>query len=493
MKRIINYRPICIFALSEVAGLWIASFFLDNTGALLLCLATALVSIGVMLLIKIKKYLYITIAFALGIFLLSGVYGVYNGKKIERFDAEITATVSSEITKHNDYYYFKVENITVDGQKLKKSATVFTYFLPDERAGDEIKISGDINTVEFDVGRYFASSYRNGEYYIIYADSVDGLGEGKQKWTTEIRNNLKRQLYNNVDQVGANIAAALIFGDKTGIDDGLFQDVKDCGLAHIFAVSGLHVGILAGVFFFLAKKLKLRGGYKFAFIMIWPFIYTAICAFPASMVRALIMMAVFLAADVCGKQKDGLNCLAMSAVIVMTLFPVDLFSIGFQMSFAAVLGLIMLNPTLEKPLRFLPKGVREITVSSISVNLMLWPIVSSAFGQVQVLFLIANLIILPILPFMYVITLLICLIVLIIPAASPILIVLNVVLWPIKAASFAVGSLAISSVSAQGIGFAAIAYYLILLIISQLVFISRRAKTQTVLVLTALGICLLII
>ena len=205
------------------------------------------------------------------------------------------------------------------------------------------------------------------------------------------------------------------------------------------------------------------------------------------------MMAVFLAADVCGKQKDGLNCLAMSAVIVMTLFPVDLFSIGFQMSFAAVLGLIMLNPTLEKPLRFLPKGVREITVSSISVNLMLWPIVSSAFGQVQVLFLIANLIILPILPFMYVITLLICLIVLIIPAASPILIVLNVVLWPIKAASFAVGSLAISSVSAQGIGFAAIAYYLILLIISQLVFISRRAKTQTVLVLTALGICLLII
>lgn len=493
MKRIINYRPICVFALVEAAGLGLSSFLLDSLGGLILCVAAAIISAGVLLLTKLKKYLYIPVAFALGVFLLSGVYGVYNHNKIESSDAEITATISSEIVKHDDYYYFDVENVSVNGEKLKKSATVFVYYLPEERAGDEIKMTGDINSYDFDLGGFFLSAYRRGNYYRIYPDTLTGLGEGKLSATSSIRVKMKRLLYTNADETAASTASALIFGDKSGIDESFYDDVKDSGLAHIFAVSGLHVGILAGVFFFFAKKLKLRGLVKFLFVIIPPIIYAALCGFPASVVRATIMTAVFLAAEVSGRRKDGLNSLALSAIIVLTLFPTDLFSVGFQMSFASVFGLITISPIFNKLLKFLPKSVRGITSASLAVNVTLWPIAAAAFDQVQVLFLLANLIVLPIMPLMYVFTLFICLFALIIPAAAPVLITLNAVLWPIKAASFIIGSLSLSSVSAAGIGFAALAYYFVVLLSTRLIFIDKRTKGKISLTAAALGICLLLI
>src|SRR5574344_743847 len=213
----VNYRPICVFALAEAAGLAVTSLLLKSAGGIIISAAVTLIVSGILLLIKKTKFLYVPVAFALGIVLLCGAYFTYTSNTKEYKDAEITATISSEIVDNGDYYSFDTENVSVNGVALKKSATVYTYFLPTARAGGEIKMNGDMFLREFDFSGGFVGNYRNGNYYRIFADDVESLGEGKMKGTTAIRVRLKRLLFNNTDESTANIVSALMFSDKYGI------------------------------------------------------------------------------------------------------------------------------------------------------------------------------------------------------------------------------------------------------------------------------------
>lgn len=488
-KRIFNNRPIVFFALAMTVGIFVTSFHLNGLAARLLTIAFALIAAGALFLSKRAKYAYIPAAFILGIFLLSCSHAIYLTKVVTFDNAEITATISTEIIEEDDYYYFEATAISVCGQEIEGNAVVFTRSLPDGRAGDKLKIRGDISTYDYDLSGYFPTSYHNKDYYRIYADSFTDEGLGELPFADRIRISLKRRLYEYSGDTAADITSALMFGDKYAIDEQLYENVKSSGMAHIFAVSGLHMGILAAVIYFILKKLRANGLVRFIVTLAVLMLYGGLCGYPSSVLRAIIMTAVFMLADAMGQKRDNLNSLALAAIIVLIIFPTDLFQVGFQLSFSAVLGIIMFARPIESRLKYMPKTLKAIVATSIAVSIMTWPILIIFFNSVQPLYLLANILLLPILPFIYILLMVICLIVSIIPSAAPVMVLLNGVTWPIYFTSTLIGNLSLSSLNTVIPAPLFIGYYASAVILSRFVFIERSAKIKFALTAAALSVC----
>lgn len=489
-KRIFNNRPIVFFALAMTAGIFVTSYHLNGLAARLMTIAFALIAAGALFLSKTAKYAYIPAAFMLGVFLLSCSHCIYLTKVVSFDNTEITATISTEIIEKEDYYYFEVTDISVYGREIKGNAVVFTHSLPDGRAGDKLKIAGDISTYEYDLSGYFPTSYHNEDYYRIYADSFSDEGLGSLPFVDRIRISLKRRLNAYSSDTAADITSALMFGDKYSIDDELYDNVNNSGMAHIFAVSGLHIGILAAVIYIIMKRLRANRFIRFIVTLAVLLLYGGLCGYPSSVVRAIIMAAVFLLADAVGQKRDNLNSLALAAIIILIIFPTDLFQVGFQLSFSAVLGIVMFGRPIESRLKHLPKTLKGIIATSVAVSIMTWPILVIYFNSVQPLYLLANVLLLPILPFIYIILMLICLTVMIIPSAAPVMVLLNVVTWPIYFTSTLIGNLSLSSLNAYIPAPLFIGYYASAVILSRFVFIGRSAKIKAALSAAALSVCI---
>ena len=147
------------------------------------------------------------------------------------------------------------------------------------------------------------------------------------------------------------VLKALVFGDRSGIGDDLRQRFNRSGVGHLLAISGLHVGIVAmltfGVFRWLSSfcsPLLWRGSGRrlAAGATLFPVLaYGMLAGMSPSTQRAVIMVAVFLAALLLGRSRDTLNTLAVAALVILVIFPPALFSISFQLSFAAVLAIVV--------------------------------------------------------------------------------------------------------------------------------------------------------
>lgn len=470
----------CIFVIFQIAGIAVATLAGGLYWVRTLAIAIGLAFASCFLLFKKKNFIYISIAFIIGIITMSGVLDIYNIRDITANKAEIYGTISSEIVEGKNTYYFTITDVSVNGKRVKGDATVFVKNLPIERAGQNIKIKGDIKTSDFNVASgYFLANYRNGIYHTVNADSVQNAGNGSLPFSTRYRLGLKKKLYQNTSGVTAEICSALLFGDKFGISDTLYNDIQSSGLAHIFAVSGLHIGMLAGVLIWILTKFKFKKRTQFITVMSVLILYGTLCGFPASVIRAIVMTGVYLLADCTGDKRDNLSCLSFAAILVLLINPADLFTAGFLMSFTAVAGIFILEKPIENKLKFLPDKINQIVSVSIAVNIMIYPILAQMFGKFQTLFLVSNILILPILPFIYSFMLIICSLVQIIPFFTPILKVLDIIVFPVKMVSMSIGSMAISVINVKALGLFSILYYFLLLLFSRFIFLTKKEKVKT--------------
>lgn len=168
---------------------------------------------------------------------------------------------------------------------------------------------------------------------------------------------VRHRLARMIDEAGGDggadekaVLKALVFGDRSGIDSGLRERFNRSGVGHLLAISGLHVGIVATLAFALFHRifslfppLLWRGWsrqWAAAATLVPVLAYGVLAGMSPSTQRAVIMVAVFLAALILGRDQDILNTLAVAALVILALFPPALFSISFQLSFAAVLAIV---------------------------------------------------------------------------------------------------------------------------------------------------------
>ncbi len=214
---------------------------------------------------------------------------------------------------------------------------------------------------------------------------------------------------------------ALILGERQGISPELREPFNVAGLGHILAVSGLHIGLVAWLAFTLFKRLMSlsyrlthqRDIRKLAAIMTCFIVvaYTCLAGLQVSSQRAMIMALAYLFSMVLGREREVWSTLALAAFMVLAVDPHALFSISFQLSFCAVIGILWLTPAIyPKILSLMKKSPRDNTiitslyayftgliVVTLSAVIFLLPITSFYFHRISLVSISANLTVVPIL------------------------------------------------------------------------------------------------
>jgi competence protein ComEC len=217
-------------------------------------------------------------------------------------------------------------------------------------------------------------------------------------------------LYQLFPDPEASLIAGILLGVDTGLPPDLQQAFKDTGTAHIIAISGFNIAIIAGLFAaFFSRFLGPRRGAVAAVVGIG--LYTLLVGGDAAVVRAAIMGGFSLFARQVGRRQDGFNTLMFVAAIMAVLNPFVLWDVGFQLSFFATLGLILYaqpfqqwateqiaRRTSDDTARKIAGPLAEFVLFTFAAQLTTLPIMAYHFGRISLVSLLANPLILPIQP-----------------------------------------------------------------------------------------------
>ncbi|MGN1053010.1 MAG: ComEC/Rec2 family competence protein, partial [Candidatus Scatosoma sp.] len=188
--------------------------------------------------------------------------------------------------------------------------------------------------------KYEAQSYKN----------LRVTGEERNLFES-IRFRLKQTLDLSMDKDASALCLAILTGETATVDGELLDSFRYGGVAHIFAVSGLHLGALFAFVTAIFKKGRLAAlppAVKWAVSAAVIVFYGGICGFSAGVIRATVMCLVFYADKLLGVKGDSAESMGKAALIVLIFSPVSLFDAGFLLSFAAVAGILMLLPSLGR-------------------------------------------------------------------------------------------------------------------------------------------------
>lgn len=219
-----------------------------------------------------------------------------------------------------------------------------------------------------------------------------------------IRENIESAIErSHIKKPTADFLKAILMGDKTGLDEETRLTFASGGMAHMLALSGLHVGILAGFLLLIMWPLKLAGWYKWgyaaAILVLW--FYVAVTGMAYSSVRACIMTSFAFIGIMAERKNFAGNALCSACLLILLADPAALFDAGFQLSVVCVGALIafagQLNPISHRthPVLFSICGAVIATIVATAAS---WVLTSYYFSQVPLMFLPANVLLLPLLP-----------------------------------------------------------------------------------------------
>lgn len=418
MKRIVNLRPILMAALSLVLGIVCSylnlmqkqSFLQAFALAFAVCLLLYLVW-GFRFSTIIKKAVFcvaFVVAFTSGAYLFDRQISSYEKADLDRIYCLVEGTVCDSWETEQGVC-LSLENVAFSGKVKGKS-----------KFGLYVYVNGvDFDLIEVGERVSFSATLRDrGVFYedtlstkyisqkIKYTAFVEGedislLGDQSnlfQKFNKFIRSSLKQGL----DENEFSIAYALLTGHDEFMDLDILTQFRSAGIAHVFAVSGLHIGFLATVLTFILRKLRVNKWLAFSLTLFALIFYSGVCGFSSSSVRAVIMCGVGIFAINTGRKYDGLSAVGLAALIVLIISPIELFTVGFQLSFGVVLGLLIITPPLSKAMKFLPKRVASSLSAVIAAQVVGIPICLCYFGKFSLVAIPFNLVFIPLTGIVYV-------------------------------------------------------------------------------------------
>ncbi len=303
---------------------------------------------------------------------------------------------------------------------------------PDLSPGDKIRFPARLRPFRNfnNPGSYDYESAMRIQGYSCAASISDGrrvvlMGPGTLGKTgdflEEIRGPLRRWIQNTLPHPENSLLQALILGEKQGIAPPLREAFQAAGLAHVLAVSGLHVGLVAWLAFNAIRWILSRS-YRLllavdvrkasALITCVPVTtYALVAGFHVSTQRALIMVLAFLFSIMLGREKEVWSILCLAALLILAVNPDALFTISFQLSFAAVAGILWLAPAMDRRihktsengdhspalLRRSARYASGLTAVTLAAFFFLLPLTTYYFHRIPLVSLPANLAATPIL------------------------------------------------------------------------------------------------
>lgn len=339
-------------------------------------------------------------------------------EKIEGFSGTIVSTVN-ERTNHYRYD-FELDRVKLDSsEKDVTSGIIHLYVKKDSikntsfAYGDQLLVKGSFypvpgpdNPNEFDYKKYL-------EHQNIYSHSFVSRTEIKLidnsppnrylKWAFKLRNSAVAIIDNNIPEPRENgISKALLLGIKDHLDNDIKKSYSAAGAMHVLAVSGLHVGIIYMIIQVFIGKLRSKGKIgKLLFgvisvVSIW--FYATITGLSPSVLRAATMFSLVAVSQMFTKEGNIYNTLGFAGFVLLLFDPYLIYSVGFQLSFAAVVGIVYLQPKIYRLVDFnnwLIDKAWAITCVSIAAQLATFPLSAYYFHQFPTYFLFSNLVVIP--------------------------------------------------------------------------------------------------
>ncbi|NLJ96236.1 MAG: DNA internalization-related competence protein ComEC/Rec2, partial [Clostridiales bacterium] len=316
----------------------------------------------------------------------------------------LTGEITMEVKKSwGKAYYLKDNLVTLPNQTSYLVEEVLLNTEDSKRylVGNKITASGtiqkfSINTNPGGFNEHLYYKIQNIDYK-VNAEIITVINASYSKFHY-ILNNIKEELIQVYERVfpekEAGTLMAMVLGEKYLLGDEINRLYQENGISHILAISGLHVSMVGAAIYFILKKLRL--GLVTSTILSIAFVYSygILTNFSVSTNRAVVMYIVMLFANILGKTFDMLSALSLSAFLILIQNPMEIFSVGFILSFGAVLGIALLLPRLNDLLPTKLSSVKSIYVS-ISAQVFTMPFVLYYFFQFPVYSVIINLLIIP--------------------------------------------------------------------------------------------------
>ena len=266
------------------------------------------------------------------------------------------------------------------------------------------KIKGPLNPGQFSYKDYLMNKKISHQ---IVLNSKNSIVVPKNKITLRSSSlNLKKNAFrilekSSLSKSSQGMVKALLFADRDALEESVIQNYTKAGIIHLLALSGLHIGLFTGILMFLLKPLqKIRYGFKIRTIIIigllWSF--TFFIGFTPSVTRSVTMFSFMLIGHSLHYGKHTFHYTVLSFFVLLLCHPPFLRSIGFQLSYLAVFGILIIHPLFQKlwnPKNMVIRKYWEWTSVCLSAQLAVTPISIYYFHQFPSLFLVSNLLVVP--------------------------------------------------------------------------------------------------
>jgi len=323
----------------------------------------------------------------------------YNGSGA----VEVAGWVSQdpEVGPQITHLRFSASEITIGGKAHQMSGTALLFVLryPEYRYGDVLTVKGKLEVPPaFDGFDYAAFLARQDVHSVMTYPSITVAGQHKGArplaWLFATRSSLSESIAKVLPEPQASLAQGVTLGVRNNIPPDLMDAFVRSGTAHLLAVSGVNLTIIAGVLVTLTVWLFGRRHYVYIWItLIIVWLYACLTGLQAPVLRAAIMFSFFLAADLFGRQRSGVIALFVSAAVMVGLNPSALSDASFQLSFVAMAGLVFVCPPIQSLCKTAverltgegrARSVVTVATDSLSVGvgavISTWPLISYHFG-----------------------------------------------------------------------------------------------------------------
>jgi len=303
-------------------------------------------------------------------------------------------------------------------QVVEGTARLFVPRYSVYKYGDILLVNGELETPpqldDFDYKNYLA--HQGIHSTMLYPEiEIQERGKGFKPlgWIYSLRHGMADTMAKVLPEPHASLAQAIVLGIRGTIPTPLKSDFIHSGTAHLLAISGLHLGIMAGILLSIGIWLFGRRHYLYIWLAlgtIW--LYALLTGMHLPVVRGAIMASLFLAAELMGRQRSAITALTFAAAIMVGISPYILGDASFQLSFLAMAGLVFLFPTFRTMARKAVSAtlgeegklvpMANIAGDSLSATLgaivAVWPVVAYYFGIISLVGPLATFLALPALP-----------------------------------------------------------------------------------------------
>jgi competence protein ComEC len=310
-----------------------------------------------------------------------------------------TVCFEPDVRREDVRYIVCVDSI--DYQDAKGKLLVKANLFPRFEYGDELEMKGHVET-PFEEKEFSYKNYLQifGVNSLLKATSGPWLLEEGHNFGNTIfkfKNDLIRLIEFKLQEPASSLVGGVLLGIRKGFSDQIMEEFNITGLTHIIAVSGYNVSLIILVFNRLFPFIPRQ--IRFYLISVFLFLFMAITGFTASVIRAVIMGIISLAALEVGERNMFLRVILLTALIMALFNPaLLLYDAGFHLSFLSTLGVVYLAQYLSMDWLTESLGIREAFVLTIAAQLATLPIVIFNFGRISLVSPLANLLVAPLVP-----------------------------------------------------------------------------------------------